>query len=79
MNSIRIDTNVPLPGNEYSSGYTKYPFKSMKVGHSFAVPKKAAPHLKGYVYKVSERMNRKFVCRALKEGNMEVLRVWRVA
>lgn len=73
--NIRIDTDVPLP----NGGYTKYPFDSLKVGHSFAVPKAAVPHLMSYVHVVSKRMKRKFVCRTVKEGKTEMLRVWRAA
>lgn len=33
-----IDTKIPAPGNSGRGRAPKYPFKTMKVGHSFFVP-----------------------------------------
>ena len=35
MTTIQIEKNVPLPGRQTTS---KYPFKHLDVGESFAVP-----------------------------------------
>lgn len=54
----------------------KYPFKTMKVGESFTIPKDTVKHesLASYAYKRAAQLRRKFSVMVLSDGRIQVYR-----
>jgi len=74
-----IEKGIPVPASRQFGTATKYPFRSMDVGDSFAVPvngdKKTQVRVAVSARIAGKRVNKQFVTR--RSG--EVVRVWRVA
>lgn len=72
---IQIDKGIPIPKTEKDNHLKNtYPFKTMKIGESFLLPK-AVNTARSYAFKAAKLFKMKFVVKAVKEG----VRIWRIA
>ena len=82
---FEIQKHIPIPE---SRGRTRmengYPFDSMEIGDSFAVPvdpgkivASVQKHVRSAACSPNHRKKHKYVTRALVEDGREVVRIWR--
>ena len=72
-----IEKNVPVPKTHPTIRASRYPFKQMKVGESFAVPVgENAKSVAGAAYAFGKKNGQKFCYRKQENG---AYRVWRIA
>lgn len=85
---FEIQKHIPIP--EWRRGRPSldrgYPFDSMDVGDSFAVPvdpgtnrTAVQKHVRLVAFRPEHRKNHKYVTRSMVEDGREVVRVWRAA
>ena len=72
----KIDSNVPMPAPRAKE--RKYPLDSLDVGQSFFVPGVEMASVSGSISKGARQMKIKCQCRAVVEGGVSGVRVWRV-
>ena len=74
---IRIEKGLPIPEDVRLGGY---PFKDMKVGDSFALPraKKSALYAAVHHFKKKSGSKAKFTIRSVIEDGIDMVRVWRL-
>jgi hypothetical protein len=79
-----IEKGIPIPPKQAGRPpQNKYPFKKMKVGHSFAVPvngqgyQKVQSAVSGNASNITKKTGAKFSTRFDKEA--KAVRIWRVA
>jgi len=70
---IEVESGIPIPkgGRRHS-----WPFNTMDVGQSFAVPVKKAPTPKSMMGRYGDK---KFTSRTIVENGTKVCRIWRTA
>lgn len=73
--AIKIESGIPLPDNARRSGITAA-LRTIKVGDSFAWPKKDAPQssVGACLHSLGKRIGYRFATRSTADG----VRVWRV-
>lgn len=77
--SITIDSNIPIPTARGGNGRpAKYPIASMKVGDSFAFPKKSASCVRQSASQFRRRTQPdwRFITRSISATEC---RIWRIA
>jgi hypothetical protein len=67
---ISIDRGVPIPRRG-----GKYPYEELGVGDSFFVPNGESQLVSNNNWRMSKKLDRKFVCKKIDGG----IRVWRTA
>ncbi len=83
----KVDNTVPMPaihrGNYFGPGQRKYPFDTMAVGDSFAVPKEAAPALRSaassFTARMKQRVGDEAAYRFTVQRHGDEVRCWRIA
>jgi len=81
MMTFKIDRNIPIPTARRGT-YAKYPFKTMKVGESFAIPCTDDTVHRVQINAMAATRNhkpRKFRSAVEREGKSTYVRVWRLA
>jgi hypothetical protein len=77
--TIKIDKGVPLPDFRLRAGRphgtTIYPWETMEIGDSFAVPKRAQKNFGRQTTTAARKYGRKFALRKHGDG----YRCWRIA
>lgn len=80
LNEIKLEKGIPCVGRPGPGIQAKYPFRSMEVDDSFAVPTSQVSTMTlsrtAQVWKTKLGFN--FACRKLIEDGVEVTRVWRI-
>jgi hypothetical protein len=69
--TIKIEKDIPVP----SHGNSKWPFKDMEIGDSFAVNESERSPLAGAAYDYGKRNNMKFLTRKVPGAQV---RCWRI-
>ena len=69
-----IETDVPIPPTGSRKGFSKYPFASLAVGHSFFVAGGIPKNMSVAAHRHGRALGRQFVVRKTDGG----IRVWRV-
>lgn len=72
----QIEKNVALPALHGAPNRSKYPFREMDVGDSFAAPDEDKERLRCAASSAGIRLGRKFSIRKQDDGS---LRCWRLA
>lgn len=73
VTGFQIDANVPIPEKQM-----RYPWKQLKVGHSFFVPGKTPQDIGACRQYATRTLGYKFVSRKLTERGVVGVRVWRI-
>lgn len=82
MSEFKLESGVPIPKvSRVTKGSTKYPFESMNVGDSFAVPMKDASvetvlnRVRAATFRYAKDYGGKFTVRVMDD---ETVRIWRI-
>jgi hypothetical protein len=85
---FKIESGIKIPeaGLRYPGRPRIYPFDAMMVGDSIFVPGQGMRRTKGKptgaaksAYKYAKKSGKKFSARSTREGNVDGVRIWRVA
>lgn len=82
---MKIDKNIPIPNvcenRQGANGYSKYPWRDLEVGDSFAVPfltPKSQSRITALAAYQSRARGHKYVTRVTNEAGKKMVRLWRV-
>jgi len=72
----KVESDIPVPNPAINGGRGKYPWRLLKVGDSFFVPRNDF-HREEYRPKPTDAMNIKVTSRKCLENEIWGIRVWR--